>query len=79
VAFWSSWFAPKCEGCQGKIVGHEPLIFDERRLCETCHGKAVQAEAKRKAEVEARRAAEEEARRKFEEGKQFGVDPRTQR
>lgn len=78
MAFWSSWFAPKCDGCGGKIVDAEPQAHgDHTSLCPACHDKAVQAEAARQAEIEARRAAEEEARRKFEERKQFGSDPRT--
>jgi hypothetical protein len=76
VAFWSSWFAPKCEDCGTAIVGYPPFLEDGRKLCSPCHDKALAAAAKKAAEVEARRLAEEEARQKFEGKKQFGVDPR---
>jgi hypothetical protein len=74
MAFWSSWFAPKCGRCGDKIVD-DPVEGSDPAICRPCHDRAAAAEAA----VEARRAAEEEARRKLEEGKTFGVDPRTQR
>ena len=76
MAFWDSWFAPKCEACGTKIVGAPPHLHDGKKLCDACHGAALELEAKKKAEIEARRVAEEEARARFEQGKQFGVDPR---
>jgi hypothetical protein len=79
MAFWSSWFAPKCEACGEKIVGAEPVAHDGKKICASCHAKALEAAAKKAAEVEARRKAEEEARSRMEGGKQFGVDPRTRR
>ncbi|MCB9688231.1 MAG: hypothetical protein H6738_17600 [Alphaproteobacteria bacterium] len=77
MAFWDAWFAPKCEACGTKIVGAEPVLHQDKKLCEKCHAAALAAEAKRLAEVEARRIAEEEARQRLEDGKQFGVDPRS--
>lgn len=77
MAFWDSWFAPKCEGCGAKIVGTPPHVRDGKKLCDACEAKAVEAAAKKAAEIEARRKAEEDARRRFEDGKQFGVDPRS--
>jgi len=77
VAFWSSWFAPKCESCGNKVVGAPPVVHAGQKLCPACHEAAVAAEEKKAAEREARRAAEEAARAKLEGNKQFGVDPRT--
>ncbi len=79
MAFWSSWFAPACDGCGTKIVGAEPVARDGKKFCAACETARVEAEAKKAAEVEARRKAEEEARARFEQGKSFGVDPRTKR
>jgi hypothetical protein len=77
MAFWDSWFAPKCDACGTRIVGAPPVVHDGRRICESCHEAAQALEAKKKAEIEARRLAEEQARQRFEAGKQFGVDPRS--
>lgn len=76
MAFWDSWFAPKCEGCGSKIVGVAPVAHDGKKLCPACHERALEAAAKKQADIEARRLAEEEARRKLEDGKQFGADKR---
>ncbi len=76
MAFWDSWFAPKCEACGAKIVGGPPVAHDGKKICATCHEAALAAAAKKAAEIEARRAAEEEARRKLEDGKSFGADKR---
>ncbi len=78
MAFWQSWFKPKCDGCGVKIVDHDPVAHEGASLCVTCHDKALEEEARERAEVEARRRAEEEARARFEDRKQFGSDPRTQ-
>lgn len=75
MAFWDSWFAPKCEACDTKMVGIEPIEDQGKKICPTCHAAIV---AKRKAEAEARRAAEEAARAKLEGGKRFGSDPRAE-
>ena len=75
MAFWDSWFAPRCEACGEKIVGAAPVTHDGKKVCGAC----VAAAAAKQAEVEARRAAEEAARAKLEGNKAFGTDPRSRR
>lgn len=75
MAFWSSWFAPKCPECEEKMLD-ERKAWEGREVCAPCHGKLVQAKADKEAALEAQRQAEEEARRKFEDGKSWGGDDR---
>jgi len=79
MAFWDSWFAPKCDSCGTKIVGQPPIRHEGGSICPTCHEAALAAEAKRKEEADARRAAEEAARARLKEQRRFGTDPRNER
>jgi len=76
MGFLRSLFAPPSEKCGAKAP--DPLEFDGKRLCASCHAEALEEQA-RDADREARRAAEEEARRKLMSERVFGVDPRAKR
>jgi len=76
MGFLRSLFAPPCENCGAKAP--DPLEFDGKRLCASCHTEAVEEQA-READREARRVAEEDARRKLMSERVFGIDPRTKR
>ncbi len=76
MGFLRSLFAPPCENCGAKAP--DPLEFDGKRMCATCHAEALEEHA-READREARRIAEEDARRKLMSERVFGIDPRTKR
>ena len=76
MGFLRSLFAPPCETCGAKAP--DPLEFDGKRLCASCHAEALEEQA-READREARRQAEEDARRKLMSERVFGIDPRTKR
>lgn len=71
MAFWSTWFKPKCEAC-GQKIADAPIAFEEQRICGGCHERILDEREKAEQERIARRRAEEEALRKLEERQLFG-------
>lgn len=74
MAFWSKWFAPKCQAC-AKVIEGEPVTFEEQTLCAACHQGILAERERAEQERRARRQAEEEALRKLEERQTFGPRP----